>query len=270
MKAVASMKKKDPKTSQLIYMPLGVRYLPKIKQYLIDKGIYKADEVEIIMSGVSDDKVTEITDSFNDREGKVKLIIGTDKIKEGMNLNKNSSVLYIPYMDWNPTDFVQVVGRIWRRGNRYSKVRVVVPLLKNSSDSFMFQKLNEKTDRINNIMDESKEYIDTSELNTAEEKINMISNPEKKMRMFIQVEKQKLNAKENDFKGRLETSLAYQGKVKSEKSSLRNAEERLVEFSEKLKGLDPETNKWDYEYTEKRVKEYKRDIANYKCICNGF
>lgn len=264
MKAVASMKKKDPKTSQLIYMPLGVRYLPKIKQYLIDKGIYKADEVEIIMSGVSDDKVTEITDSFNDREGKVKLIIGTDKIKEGMNLNKNSSVLYIPYMDWNPTDFVQVVGRIWRRGNRYSKVRVVVPLLKNSSDSFMFQKLNEKTDRINNIMDESKEYIDTSELNTAEEKINMISNPEKKMRMFIQVEKQKLNAKENDFKGRLETSLAYQGKVKSEKSSLKNAEERLVEFSEKLKGLDPETNKWDYEYTEKRVKEYKRDIANYK------
>ena len=264
MKAVASMKKKDPRTSQLIYMPLGVRYLPKIKQYLIDKGVYKEDEVEIIVSGVSDDKITEITDSFNDREGKVKLIIGTDKIKEGMNLNKNSSVLYIPYMDWNPTDFVQVVGRIWRRGNRYSKIRVVVPLLKNSSDSFMFQKLNEKTDRINNIMDESKEYIDTSELNTAEEKINMISNPEKKMKMFIQVERQKLTAKENDLKGRLETSNAYQSKIKSDKSSLKNAEERLAEFSEKLKDLDPETNKWDYEYTEKRVKEYKRDIANYK------
>jgi hypothetical protein len=193
------MKKKDPSTSQLIYMPLGVRYLPKIKEYMVNKGIFKQDEVEIIESGVSDDKIDKITESFNDRNGKVKLIIGTNKIKEGMNLNKNSSVLYVPYMDWNPTDFVQIVGRIWRRGNRYSKIRVVVPLLKNSSDSFMFQKLNEKTDRINNIMDESKEYINTSELNTAEEKINMISNPDKKVQMFIRVEKQKLEAQKSSL-----------------------------------------------------------------------
>lgn len=264
MSAVESMKKKDSKTSQLIYMPLGVKFLPKIKQYLVNKGVFTADEIAIIDSSVSDDKITKITDSFNDREGKVKLVIGTNKIKEGMNLNKNSSVLYVPYMDWNPTDFVQVVGRIWRRGNRYSKIRVVVPLLKNSSDSFMFQKLNEKTDRINNIMDESKEYIDTSELNTSEEKINMISNPEKKMKMFVQVEKQKLNAKVQDLQGRLETSQAYLSKLKSDESMLKSSEERLAENSEKIKNIDPEKDKWDYEYTQKRINEYKKDVASYK------
>lgn len=264
MSAVESMKKKDGKTSQLIYMPLGVKFLPKIKQYLVNKGVFTADEVAIIDSSVSDDKITKLTDSFNDREGKVKLVIGTNKIKEGMNLNKNSSVLYVPYMDWNPTDFVQVVGRIWRRGNRYSKIRVVVPLLKNSSDSFMFQKLNEKTDRINNIMDESKEYIDTSELNTSEEKINMISNPEKKMKMFVQVEKQKLNAKVQDLQGRLETSQAYLSKLKSDERMLKSSEERLAENSEKIKNIDPEKDKWDYEYTQKRINEYKKDVASYK------
>lgn len=264
MSAVESMKKKDSKTSQLIYMPLGVKFLPKIKQYLVNKGVFTADEIAIIDSSVSDDKITKITDSFNDREGKVKLVIGTNKIKEGMNLNKNSSVLYVPYMDWNPTDFVQVVGRIWRRGNRYSKIRVVVPLLKNSSDSFMFQKLNEKTDRINNIMDESKEYIDTSELNTSEEKINMISNPEKKMKMFVQVEKQKLNAKVQDLQGRLETSQAYLSKLKSDERMLKSSEERLAENSEKIKNIDPEKDKWDYEYTQKRINEYKKDVASYK------
>ena len=264
MSAVESMKKKDSKTSQLIYMPLGVKFLPKIKQYLVNKGVFTADEVAIIDSSVSDDKITKITDSFNDREGKVKLVIGTNKIKEGMNLNKNSSVLYVPYMDWNPTDFVQVVGRIWRRGNRYSKIRVVVPLLKNSSDSFMFQKLNEKTDRINNIMDESKEYIDTSELNTSEEKINMISNPEKKMKMFVQVEKQKLNAKVQDLQGRLETSQAYLSKLKSDERMLKSSEEQLAENSEKIKNIDPEKDKWNYEHTQKRINEYKKDVASYK------
>ncbi len=262
MRAIESMKKKDNKTSQILYMPLGVKFLTGLKKYLVEKGVYKADEVEIIDSSVKDDKITKITDSFNDREGKVKLVIGTNKIKEGMNLNKNSSVLYVPYMDWNPTDFVQVVGRIWRRGNRYSKIRVVVPLLKNSSDSFMFQKLSEKTDRINNIMDESKEYIDTSELNTAEEKINMISNPEKKMRMFVQVEKQKLNAKVQDLQGRLETSQSYLGKLKSEERLLKHAEDKLAENTEKLKGINPETAKWEVEYTQEKIEQYKKDITS--------
>ena len=267
-KAVESMKKKDPKTSQLIYMPLGVKFLPKLKQYFVNKGIFKADEVAIIDSSVSDDKIPQITDSFNDENGKIKLVIGTNKIKEGMNLNKNSSVLYVPYMDWNPTDYMQIVGRIWRRGNRYSKIRVVVPLLKNSSDSFMFQKLNEKTDRINNIMDETKEYIDTSELNTAEEKINMISNPDKKVRMFVKVEQQKLEAKVKELQGRLDTSISYSNSLSENKRMIERRTQDLEAAQKELKNIDPEFNKWNYEYQADRVKRYKKELAEYKYSLN--
>ncbi len=263
MNAVESMKKKDPKTSQLIYMPLGVKFLPKIKEYLVNKGIFKDDEIGIIESGVSDDKIDKITESFNDRDGKVKLIIGTNKIKEGMNLNKNSSVLYVPYMDWNPTDFVQIVGRIWRRGNRYSKIRVVVPLLKNSSDSFMFQKLNEKTDRINNIMDESKEYINTSELNTAEEKINMISNPDKKVKMFIRVEKQKLEAQKSSLEGRLDMVRSYKEELSGNERMIQYSKEKVEETEKALSEIDPIVNEWNYNRTQDRLKNYKKDIPKY-------
>lgn len=262
--AVESMKKKDPATSQIIYMPLGLKFLPKVREYFENKGIYKKGEIEIISSETADDKIPDITASFNDRNGKVKLIIGTSKIKEGMNLNKNSSVLYVPYMDWNPTDFVQIVGRIWRRGNRYSNVRVVVPLLKNSSDSFMFQKLNEKTERINNIMDESKEYIDTSELNTAEEKLNMISNPEKKARMFARIERQKLEAKINELNGRAETATTYKNELAEHKRNIEYSEKRLKDHQEYLASLDPENNKYSYERTQEDIKREKKNIGTYK------
>lgn len=266
--AVESMKKSDPNTSQIIYMPLGVKFISKIKQYLVNKGVYKDNEIAIIDSSVADDKISSITDSFNDENGNIKLIIGTNKIKEGMNLNKNSSVLYTPYLDWNPTDFTQIVGRIWRRGNKYSKIRVVVPLLKNSSDSFMFQKINEKTDRINNIMDEGKEYIDTSELNTAEEKINMISNPDKKVKMFVNVEMQKLNAKIKDLQGRIETAIAYKNALNSYERTVKSTQDTVDYYTNLIKSIDPKAEKYRYESVKNDLNKVKKDLASQKAGLN--
>lgn len=261
--AVESMLKKDSTTSQIIYMPLGVDYLPKLKQYFINKKVLKADEIAIIKSGVEDDKINEITDSFNDENGKIKLIIGTNKIKEGMNLNKNSSVLYVPYMDWNPTDYMQVVGRIWRRGNKYNDIRVVVPLLKDSSDPFMFQKLDEKTSRINNIMDRGKNYIDTGELDTAEEKINMIANPDKKADMFSQIEQQKLNNKKDRLQGQLDTTRYYLRELNNAESSIKNAEERIETLKEEQKGIEDKES-WSYRYNQQTIDRYKKQLADSK------
>ncbi len=263
--AIASMKAKDPTTSQLVYMPVGVDFLPKLKQYFINKGIYKADEIALIKSGVNDDKINEITDSFNDEKGKIKLIIGTNKMKEGMNLNKNSSVLYVPFMDWNPTDFLQVVGRIWRRGNKYNDIRVVVPLLKNSSDPFMFQKLDEKTSRINNIMDGDKDYIDTSELSTAEEKINMITNPDKKAKMFAQIEEQKLKNEKSKLEGLRENSEHYQRELKEAENSLEYSKNKVKEYKEKLEDIEDKES-WQYSSNLEYLNSYKKDVSKYSSI----
>ena len=261
--AVESMLKKDAKTSQLIYMPLGVDFLPKLKQYFVNKKILKADEIAIIKSGINDDKINEITDSFNDENGKIKLIIGTNKMKEGMNLNKNSSVLYVPYMDWNPTDYLQIVGRIWRRGNKYNDIRVVVPLLKDSSDPFMFQKLDEKTSRINNIMDKGKNYIDTGELDTAEEKINMIVNPDKKATMFSQIEQQKLRNEKDKLDGQLQTTRYYLRELENAENTIKNTENRIEELKEELKGIEDKES-WSYKYTQQNLDTYKKNLSKAK------
>ena len=260
--AVEAMLKKDPKTSQIIYMPLGVDFLPKLKQYFVNKKVLKADEIAIIKSGVNDDKINEITDSFNDVDGKIKLIIGTNKIKEGMNLNKNSSVLYVPYMDWNPTDYLQIVGRIWRRGNKYKDIRVVVPLLKDSSDPFMFQKLDEKTSRINNIMDRGKNYIDTGELDTAEEKINMIANPDKKASMFSQIEAQKLNSEKDKLEGQLDTTRYYIRGLKNANDDIKEYTENIQKAQEALKTLAEDS--WEYRYNQNNLERYKKELNNAK------
>lgn len=263
MNAIESMKNSDAKTSQLLYMPIGVDFLPKIKEYLVNKGVYNANEIGIIKAGVNDDKINEIVDSFNDKKGDLKLIIGTNKMKEGMNLNQNSSVLYVPYMDWNPTDYMQIVGRIWRRGNNYDDIRVVVPLLKDSTDSFMFQKLDEKTKRLNNIMDTTKDYIDTSELSTADEKINMITNPDKKANMFSQIEKQKLDNQKSTLQGKLETTQHYKSELEQAKKDIKNAEYWVNSYKEKLENIEDKES-YQYSYTKSSVDSYKKELSKAK------
>jgi|GEM_PF-807845 len=258
-KTVQTMKNQDPQTSQLIYFPLGLKFIPKLKQYFVDKGIFKADEVAVISSQVKDDKIPEITDSFNDPKGKVKLIIGTQKIKEGMNLNKNTSALYIPFIDWNPTDFIQIIGRVWRQGNAYEKVRIVTPLLKNSSDPFMFQKLDEKTSRINNIMDENKEYIDTGELNTAEEKLNMISLPDKKVKMFESIERQSISNRKAELEGRKETIEYYANEYEKAEDSKKWYKSEVEKFQEQKSKLSPE-DEMEFNRLEKRLQANKKEL----------
>jgi hypothetical protein len=154
-------------SGQVIYVNGGVDYLFLIKEYLIEKIGYKRnvheykkgkfyDEVQILAGKVDGKNVTEdekesVKDLFN--KGIVKVIIGTAMIREGIDLQVQSSCLYSLWVDWNPTDYKQLEGRIWRFGNEFANVRIVSPLLIGSSDSFTYQKLEEKTARINDIFD---------------------------------------------------------------------------------------------------------------------
>lgn len=264
VKAVEAMKNKDPKTSQLIYMPIGVEFLPKIKQYLVNKGTYKSDEIQIVDSKVKKDKLIDITDSFNDPEGKIKLIIGTEVIREGMNLNKNSSVLYIPFLDWNPTDYLQTVGRIWRQGNKYDDIRVITPILKNSSDSFMVQKLETKSGRINAIMDEEKDYIELSDIMTPEDKINMITLPEKKLKMFLSIEKQKLEDKVLDVTARKEQVTFLKNKLRDINKNISEHQELLDYYLEKQKELTEDSPSWTKNNINGKVKDYTNHLKQDK------
>ena len=183
MECIKSVKKwhednNSPVSCQVIYINGGVEYLYLIKRYLIEEigygtGVqeYKKgkfyDEVEILAGSGDfkreDEEKEEIKTLFN--SGKVKIIIGTSTIREGIDLQGQSTVLYALWVDWNPTDSKQLTGRIWRFGNKFSNVRVVTPLLVGSSDAFTYQKLEEKTGRINDIFDrvDKTNILDVSE-----------------------------------------------------------------------------------------------------------
>jgi predicted kinase len=181
---------------QIIYMDRGVAFFGLLKEYLVNVIGFRQDEVGIIKSGLpktgvrSKDYVknlfngeiynekTKLFDVVDDYK-RIKVVIGSSTIKEGMNLQKYGAVLYNCFIDWNPTDIQQLEGRIYRQGNKYVAVRIVNPLVVDSADIFLFQKLQEKTSRLNDIWstDGKTNVLNTQEFNPEELKYALIRNP---------------------------------------------------------------------------------------------
>jgi len=162
-------------TSFLIYMGLGVNILPAFKRALevlcdlksnipiMDeesdeedngkKSKLTYDEVEIIEGSADTDKEADrrerVSSYFN--KGKVKVILGTDTIREGLNLQVNSCTLFILSPTWNSTDIKQVEGRIHRQGSKFAFARIITPLVTRTLDSFIYQKYDEKEARLGDI-----------------------------------------------------------------------------------------------------------------------
>lgn len=174
-------------SGQAIYMNRGKDYFHYIKEYLekevgfaTDKkwNRTKVDEVEIISSSVSTARKEKIKDAF--LAGVVKIIIGTATIKEGIDLQNYGTTLFNNYPDWNPTDKHQLEGRFWRQGNKYGYVRMIMPLVQDSMDVFVFQKLEEKTSRINDIWfkGDRGNVLDLESLDPEEVKFALITDVE--------------------------------------------------------------------------------------------
>jgi len=117
---------------------------------------YNLSEIQIV-SGKSQDalKKSAISKSFNN--GKIKVLIGSGTIKEGINLqgekNHGNSTIYVLTAEYAPMAMMQLEGRIWRQGNPLENVRMVYPLIKNSIDSHIYSKLNEKIKKVKNMLE---------------------------------------------------------------------------------------------------------------------
>ena len=166
-------KTKTPMSGQVIFMTKGTSCFNLITDYCVQYLGLKQNEVGIIASknfiGKKGNKTKdEVQDAFLGRrlditdpknpkyvsipdEERIKVLVGSTAIKEGVNLQFYSTCLYVCEVDWNPTDMTQLEGRIWRQKNAFANVRIVIPLLENSLDAFIYTKLREKTGRINQI-----------------------------------------------------------------------------------------------------------------------
>ena len=142
------------------------------------------------------------------------------------------------YLDWNPTDIKQLEGRIWRFGNIFSHVRIVVPLIENSFDIFLNQKLGEKTSRVNHIWSKNgrKTVLKLEELNPDELKKGLITDPEELVKMEVEEQTQELSIQRDLLRGYVKQL----GEAASEKAEVDRLDRKLRLTAERA------NEKWAY------------------------
>ena len=182
---VINLYKEKPDCGQIIYLPRGVKEFAAVKQYLIKNRIPE-EAIGMMNSATTEARKGKITKAFNDPANPLKILIGSETISEGVDLNGNSLVLYNCMLGWNPTEPVQVEGRLWRQGNLQKKVHIVYPLMYNSLDSLIYQKHDEKASRIDAIWEYRGDKINVEEINPAELKFDLIKSPEMKADIILE------------------------------------------------------------------------------------
>ena len=159
----------------------GFSALELMQEYLTSKDglAFKESEVALIYSKVSKGQREIIKKDFNDN--RIKVIIGSATIKEGIDLQKNTAGLFNLTVDWNPTDAKQIEGRAWRQGNNNAYVFMNYVLLADSSDLVYFQKLQDKTSRIKEIWDKEgvKSQMDLKDFDPQQIKADLMTRADK-------------------------------------------------------------------------------------------
>jgi hypothetical protein len=221
-------------------------------------GSEMVDEVEIITSSGTEaesDRKELIKDAFN--EGYVKVIIGTATIQEGINLQKRGTVLYNLDLDWNPTAFKQLEGRIHRQGNLFKYVRIVVPMLQDSLDSFLNQKLDEKSKRIASIWDKNNllnDYSVSDALDPMEIKFNLIKDENKLVAMRLDINKEKakkeFSVNEDKFKTFDKLTEAIENFEYYKKNNINSIEKTVENYNKYLQMIDKFVSEKDAEWNK--------------------
>lgn len=252
MKCIKSVKdwheaRNEPVSGQVIYMNVGTRYFHLMKQYLVENIGYKENEVELVFGEITKERKEKVKERF--LAGEVKVIIGSATIVEGIDLQNKSTVLHKLVPDWNPTQNNQVNGRIWRQGNEFAYVRLVSVLMADTSDVFVYQKLQEKTQRLKELLDRNskKSQLDLDDVNPEEIKENLITDP--KVKAALQIKRM---TKEKD----LQISV-----IKNELNRL----EALVSSNKGFQNLHPKVVNFVNQFNEKyadyiKVRDQDDDI----------
>ncbi|GMO51855.1 MAG: hypothetical protein Pg6C_16900 [Treponemataceae bacterium] len=192
--SVTECYKQQPKAGQIIYLPRGVNDFVHVKEYLMKQGMPQ-DSIAFMSSKTTLDEKERIKMDFNDPDGKIKVIIGSETIKEGVSLNGNTTAIYNCMLGWNPTETIQVEGRAWRQGNKQGHVHVVYPLMADSIDSLMYQKYHEKASRIDEVWSFKGDTSgDVSDINPESLRFDLIKDPARKAKLIVGQKKEKITA----------------------------------------------------------------------------
>jgi hypothetical protein len=253
---ILKQNKKDMKEAgQIVYFDqVGITYMPLVKEYLVKELGYKATEVEIISGGVSKTKRIAIQDRYND--GEVKIVLGSEAIKEGMNLQENTTDMHILALPWNFTQLRQVIGRGWRQGNQWANVRINNYFIEDSIDIFLSQKLENKQRRYEASIKSGDQTVDVGDVNFTELKFDLIKDPETRAKLELEANKEKISQEGIQAKADLAFATRKIEKLQTLDENLKDAKKRLAEEKKKFE----EEKKTDPEASDFWVTRYEDDI----------
>ncbi|WP_375559064.1 SNF2-related protein [Bernardetia sp. OM2101] len=274
MECIKSVRKhhqdtKTPISGQIIYSNVGKDYFPYIKEYLEKEIGYKTgikvgrksfDEVEIITSKVTKNRKEGIKEAF--LSGSVKIVIGSGTIREGIDLQKKTTVLYNLYPDYNPTDIKQIEGRFHRQGNENGFVRSVMPLTQNSLDVFVFQKLEEKTARINDVWSKATDdsnVLEQESLNPEAIKFALYTDINKLVDLRVSEIRMDISKSRKKIENELSVLKEVEAAKKIYNSAKTYIHERFVEFKRLATNYIEEYDGSDKEVIMKAL-EYQKSV----------
>jgi superfamily II DNA or RNA helicase len=266
---------KTPVSGQVIYSNRGKEYFKYIKEYLENTYGYKqkvkfdgshVDEVEIITSGIKQDDREYIKEAF--LNGYCKIIIGTATIREGIDLQKKGTVLYDMYPDWNPTDVKQLEGRIWRQGNEFGYVRIVMPLVQDSMDVFVFQKLEEKSSRVNDIWFRSERgnVLDVESLDPEEVKFALYTNLQELAKIVLEKEEMEIKKKITIIEEQAKVIKEINYSIEALKKARQDIYEGFMQARINLNNFEDivKMRSWSWEsYTDVQMTEFRERAVEY-------
>lgn len=247
----ANFYESNKEKGQVIYMPRGTKQYNKMVDNLVGKGVPKK-AIATIDSSTAPDKKEAIMASFNDPNGDIKIIIGSETIKEGVNLNGNSAILYNALLGWNPSETTQVEGRIWRQGNKQGQVHIVYPQLVDSVDAAMYQKHDEKSERFKALWSFKGDMLNVEDINPEELKFEIIKDPEKRAKFQMDLKTEELDNQVREKRIFIDTLNKYQSDLSNEKYKLEAAKKQLPAYESDVADAEKEL-----EEIEKELKEYK-------------
>jgi len=155
--------------------PLQVKFesdswLREIKRRIVEQGV-PADKVAIVSGtiiGLEEGPDGEMRDRYVDSDddknkfkadvqdkfqrGEINVLIGTNAISEGMNLDRYTTALYHMDVPWKPSNVEQRNGRALRQGNIYGQMDITFKLLERSFDNYRLKLVNKKQSWIDDVL----------------------------------------------------------------------------------------------------------------------
>lgn len=256
VEAIKKVHQVNPNAGQIIYSEKGIELFRPIRDYFVKTLKYKPEEVAIIDSSLTDDAKDDVQLRF--QNGEVKILLASGTVKEGVDLQKNSTDLYNLYLQWNPTDMIQVEGRTWRQGSFYDKVRIHYPLIQNSIDPFIFQKLEEKASRISNIFSYKGDSLDVSDIDFEGMKFELITDPVMRVNAKYEYDRAEMDDK---FKI-AEAELAFMERRVTKIDELEGAIKNYKEYKEQAKAQPDGVS--DVAYYSEKIADKQKELTEEK------